>query len=116
MRASDVFHFLRGALRGAYGIEDLRERRFLIVGLSDIGQDLLGHLCVDGVDIRFQDSSMKNYRRSFAACRDVDFYEGGEVDVIVDFDCGLIVVNEKAFPINKISTDPYTQGIHEFYL
>jgi len=84
--------------------------------MSQLGQELLGHLCVDGIDIKFQDSSMENYHRSFAACRDVDCYEGGEVDVIVDLDCGIIVVKEKVFPITKIGAEPYTQGIHEFYL
>ncbi len=114
--AVQLFHFLRGALRGAYGDEDLRNHAFLLVGMSQLGQELLGYLCIDGINVRFQDPAIKNYYRSFSICGEVDIYEGGEVDVIVDLNNGFLSLNEKTFPIGKIGSDPYTQGIHEFYL
>jgi hypothetical protein len=116
MRSSHLFHFLRGALRGSFGDEDLRNHRFLLIGMSQLGQELLGHLCVDGVDIRFQDSSISNYQKSFTVCRDVDVYEGAGVDVIVDLDTRLLILNDRVFPLDKIGDNPYIQGIHEFYL
>jgi len=111
-----IFQFLRGAVRSAYGVEDFRGKTVLIVGMAKAGQELLNRLCIDGIDIKFQDSSLENYHKSFAVCRDVDAYEGQDVDIIVDFTGGFICLREKAFPISKIKTDAYDQGIGEFYL
>lgn len=116
MQSRQLFHFLRGALRGSYGNESLRDKKFLIIGMSQLGQELLGYLCVDGIDIKFQESGITNYQRSFTVCRDVDVYGGGGADVIIDLDSRLLVLREKVFPIDKIGDNPYTQGIHEFYL
>ncbi len=115
-KASTIFHFMRGALRGAYGTEDLRSRSFLLIGASQVGQEFLNHICIDGVSIAFQDESIESYSRSFAVCRDIDVYEGQEVDVVVDLVGGFLTVRDKAFPLSKIGDNPYTQGIHEFYL
>lgn len=111
-----IFQFLRGAVRSAYGVENFRGKTFLIVGMAKAGQELLNRLCIDGVDIKFQDPSLENYHKSFAVCRDVDAYEGQDVDIIVDFTNGFVCLKEKAFPINKIKNDAYNQGIGEFYL
>jgi hypothetical protein len=115
-KASKLFHFLRGALRGTYGDEDLRRHRFLIIGTSKIGQELLSRLCVGGIDIKFQDQSLTNHHNTFAVCSDVDVYTGEPVDVIVDFSKNVLHVKNKSFPFDKIGEDAYTQGIHEFYL
>jgi len=116
MKATKVFQFLRGAVRAAYGMESFRDKTFLIVGMSRSGQELLNRLCIDGANIKFQDPNVSNYQRSFAICRGVDIYEGQDVDITVDFTKNYLQVKDKTFPINKIGDQPYTQGIHEFYL
>lgn len=116
MRANKVFQFLRGAIRSAYGIENLRDKTFLIIGMSNDGQDLVNKLCLDGVDLRFQEPKVSNYHKSFAVCRDIDVYRGQKVDVIIDFFNRYVCVKDKAFPLGQIGDDPYTQGIHEFYM
>ncbi len=116
MRPNRVFQFLRGAVRAAYGEENFRNKTLLIVGMSRSGQELLNRLCIDGVSIKFQDSKISNYHRSFAVCRDVDVYEGEEVDITVDFSKRYLSVKGKSFPLDKIGDNSYTQGIHEYYL
>lgn len=116
MSPNDLFHFLRGALRGAYGNESFRNHKFLLIGMSNLGQGLLGLMCVDGLNVRFQTEGVSDYQKAFTICRDVDFYDGGGADIIVDLNSQLLVIREKVFPLNKISKNPYTQGIHEFYL
>jgi len=111
-----VFNFLRGAIRSAYGIESLRGKTLLIVGMSKYGQRLLNRLCIEGVDVKFTDPKISNYSKSFAICKDIDFYRGQKADVVVDFTNGHVCVKKKAFPINKIGDSAYEQGIHEFYL
>ena len=116
INACSVFQFLRGALRGFYGTEDLRNHRFLLVGMSNTGVGLLKRLCVDGVEVLFQDSSIKRHASCFAVCQTVDVYKGQDVDVVIDLESGFVTVDTKAFPLAKIGKDPYVQGIHEFYL
>ena len=116
MRTNRVFQFLRGAVRAAYGEETFRNKTLLIIGMSRNGQELLNRLCIDGVDIKFQDSKISNYRRSFAVCRGVDIYEGGKVDITVNFSKRYLNIKGKSFPLDKIGDNPYTQGIHEYYL
>jgi hypothetical protein len=84
--------------------------------MAKTGQELLNRLCIDGVDIKFQDPSVANYHKSFAVCRDVDAYDGQEVDIIVDFANDFVCLKGRAFPISKIKSDAYNQGIGEFYL
>jgi hypothetical protein len=116
MRTNRVFQFLRGAVRSAYGEENFRNKTLLIVGMSRNGQELLNRLCINGVNIKFQDPKVSNYRRSFAVCRDVDIYEGEKADIIIDFPNRYLNVKGKTFPLDKIGDNPYTQGIHEYYL
>jgi len=111
-----VFNFLRGAIRSAYGIENLRNKTFLIIGMSRTGQGLLNRLCIDGVDVKFTDPKISNYHRGFTVCKEVEFYQGQKADVIVDFTNGYICVKGKTFPMNKIGSVSYEQGIQEFYL
>jgi hypothetical protein len=116
VKPNKIFQFLRGAVRAAYGTESFRDKTFLIIGMSRQGQELLNRLCIDGTNLKFQDPKVSNYRRSFAVCRDIDVYEGQEVDVSVDFINGYLCVKGKTFAMDQIGEDPYTQGIHEFYL
>jgi hypothetical protein len=111
-----VFNFLRGAIRSRYGVENLRDKTLLIIGMSKYGQKLLNRLCIEGVDLKFADPKISNYHRSFAVCKEVDFYQGQKADVIIDFTNGYICVKGKTFPMDKIGTRAYEQGIHEFYL
>ncbi len=111
-----VFNFLRGAIRSRYGIEDLRNKTLLIIGMSRYGQKLLNRLCIDGVDVKFMDPKVSNYHRSFAVCKKVDFYRGQKADVIIDFTNGYVCVKGKTFPMDRINNEAYEQGIHEFYL
>lgn len=116
MKATNVFQFLRGAVRSAYGEESFRNKTLLIVGMCRSGQELLNRLCLDGVNVKFQDPSVVNYQRSFAICQDVDAYSGEKVDIAVDFTKNYLEVRGRSFPLNKIGNKPYVQGIHEFYL
>ena len=111
-----VFNFLRGAIRSRYGVEDLRNKTLLIIGMSKYGQKLLNRLCIDGVNVKFMDPKISNYHRSFAICKEVDFYQGQKAEVIIDFTNGYICVKGTTFPIDKIRSTAYEQGIHEFYL
>ncbi len=116
MKQNKVFQFLRGAVRSVYGIENFRNKTLLIIGMSRYGQELLNCLCIDGVNLKFQDPKISNYRRSFAVCRDVESYKGQSVDIIIDFSNRYLSVKGKTFPMDRIGENPYTQGIHEFYL
>ena len=116
MKTNRVFQFLRGAVRGAYGEENFRNKTLLIIGMSRSGQELLNRLCIDGVNIKFQDPKVSNYHRSFAVCRDVDVYDGENVDIVVDFSNRSLNIRGKSFSLDRIGEDPYTQGIHEYYL
>lgn len=116
MCPTKLFQFLRGALRGAYGTEDLRSRKFLIVGPSKLGQEILGRLCLPDVDISVKDCSMVDYPKLFSVCGYVDTHGGEERDVIIDTIVQQIVLKGKSVPFSSIGDDAYTQGIHEFYL
>lgn len=116
MKANTIFQFLRGAVRSAYGQENFRNKTLLIVGMSNIGQQLLNKLCMDGLNIKFKEDKISNYYRTFAVCRDVDIYQGEKTDIIIDFNQKNIRVKENNFPMDRIGEDPYIQGIHEYYL
>ena len=116
MSASKIFSFLRGALRGAYGQESLRDKRILIVGMGDLAQDLLAKLCVSDSHLFFTDPSVQNFYRAHTICGPVQPYQKADVDVIVDFTTDKITMRGKSFPLAEIRNDAYTHGIHEFYL
>jgi len=111
-----LFQFIRGALRGAYGTEDLQARTFLIIGVSRLGQDILGRLCLPGVDIRIQEHTLVFYTQVFGVCSHVDLHDNTPRDVIIDTMEENLTVKGKKFGFSSIGDDPYTQGIHEAYL
>lgn len=112
---SQLFNFLRGALRGHFGVEDLRPHTFLFKKMTPDAQQVLTRLCIDGVSIYFTDPSVCRFYQTHVICGLVKIYAGEDIDVLLDFDNEIITVGSKSFPMNKISGDAYTQGIHEFY-
>lgn len=119
--AHDVFHYLRGAIRSAYGIEDFRQIDFLVIGMCKESQNLLSLLCFEGVDVKYLSDieSMSSYQKAFTLCNSVDIIEKDEdlcFDVMVHFSGGLGAVNGEVFNINDIGEKPYEQGIHDYYM
>jgi len=112
-KSLQMFQFLRGAIRSSYGIEDFREKTFLIVGMCDDALELLNRLCIDGAILRFEDSSLEDYHKSFAICHSIDVHDDGPADIVINFNRKYIIVKGKSFSIND---DAYIQGVHEFYL
>lgn len=113
---NEVFQFLRGAMRGSFGVEDLRGRRILIIGMDVYGQQLLTMLCVDGAKLFFLSDSLVNYSRAHNVCPAVRPYTSQKIEVIVNLTEGFIQIKDKSFAVSLIGEDPYNQGIHEFYL
>ena len=56
--ASQIFNFLRGAMRGTWGVEDFRGKRVAIIGMGITGQQLLTMLCFEGVGLFFYADSV----------------------------------------------------------
>ncbi len=116
----DVFNYLRGALRGAYGIEDFRGKSVLIIGVNTFGQSIVSKVCFDEeVKIYFQvdkEQSLKNYLNAFTVCTLVEPWEGQNVDIIVDTLARKVTVDNITIGFEMIGEDPYNQGIHDFYL
>jgi hypothetical protein len=115
-----VFNYLRGALRGAYGVEDFRGKSVLIIGINDFGQDIVSKVCFDEeVKLYFQvDAShgLKNYLNAFTVCALVEPWEGQEVNIVVDTLSQEVTVDNTTVSFSGIGEDPYNQGIHDFYL
>lgn len=115
-----LFYYLRGALRGAYGVEDFRNKNVLIVGIDAFGQDILSQICFDDeVKLYFQVDGvrgLKNYLNAFTVCPQAEPWEGQPVDIIVDTLSNKVTVDGTTIDFQMIGEDPYTQGIHDFYL
>lgn len=116
MNPQAVFNFLRGALRGHYGREELRGKNVLIVGMGTEAQELLMRLCVNGVGLFFSDPSIRNTYRAHVICSPARPYNGENVEIVVDFIQGKFSLKGKDFPLLNLKPDAYTQGIHEYYL
>ena len=115
-----LFNYLRGALRGAYGVEDFRGKSVLIIGVNDFGQDIVSKICFDEeVNLFFQvdeEQGLKNYLNAFTVCALVEPWDGQKVDIVVDTLSRKVTVDGTTISFNLIGEDPYTQGIHDFYL
>ena len=116
MRSQAVFNFLRGALRGHYGREELRGKNILIVGMNSDAQELLMCLCVSGVGLFFSDPSIGNNYRAHTICSPANPYNGEDVEIVIDFVQDKFSLKGKDFPLSNLKSDAYTQGIHEYYL
>ena len=115
-KATNIFQFFRGALRGAFGQEDLRGKTILFVGMGQSAQEVLNKICLDEVKIYFKDYSIQNYRSAHTVCTLVSPWLGESVDAVLDFEENQIVLKNKAFSFEHIRDDAYAQGIHEYYL
>ncbi len=122
--ASQIFNFLRGAVRSAFGIEDFRGKRIVLIGMDSVGQELLAMLCFDDVKLFFFDPSVVNYSQAHLVCGNVEPIVPGnaleDIDIYVDLGEGVLCVDgnvSKRFNIKDIDGgDAYNQGIHEYYL
>jgi hypothetical protein len=115
-KATELFQYLRGAVRSAYGTEDFRGKSVLFIGMDRIGQELLLRLCLDEVSLFFADHRVTNYYQAHAVCGQVSPHRGEPVDITVDFENKTLVVKGKSLPLPKLGQEAYTQGIHDFYL
>lgn len=115
--ANSIFHFVRGAVRGSYGVEDFRGRRILIIGMDVVGQQLLTLFCMDGVKLFFLDNSLVNYDKAHMVCPQVRPFGEQQIEIIINLSGGFVSVNHKPFTISEIEDrDSYNQGIHAYYL
>ena len=119
-QTTKVFNYIRGAIRGTYGTEDLRHKHILIVGVNSFGQELINKLCFDKeVHLYFQvdaPQGMQNYLSAFSICTLVEPWEGQDMDIVVDTLSEKLTVGKTTTNFKKIGKDSYTQGIHDFYL
>jgi len=113
-----IFHFVRGAIRSAYGIEDFRGKHYLLVGNSDLARDFLHRISsLTDITVSFQNLSLTGYSDAMVAlCGRLMGPYNGKADVVIDFDKEEIEIKGKPFPMKSIGEDPYNQGIHEYYL
>lgn len=115
-KASELFQYLRGAVRSAYGKEDFRGKSILFVGMDRIGQELLLRLCLEEVNLFFTDYRLSRYHQAHTVCRQVSSHNGEPVDITLDLENKILIVNGKRHSLAKLGQVPYTQGIHDFYL
>ena len=115
-----VFNYIRGAIRGAYGIEDFRGIGVLIIGVNDFGQNLVSKICFDeDVFLYFkvdEEQGLQNYLNAFTVCTLVEPWEGQPIDIVVNTLSQKITVGGTTVTFKEIGEDPYNQGIHDFYL
>ena len=114
--STSIFQFLRGAIRGAYGQEDLREKRILIVGQEEVGRELLKYLCFDNVYVFISKAGLEEYVTAFHTCQGVELYDGQEMDLVIDTIDGVFTMRQHSFPLSSIKIDAYNQGLSEYYL
>jgi hypothetical protein len=114
-----IFNYLRGALRGAYGVEDFRGKSVLIIGVNSFGQALVSNICFDEeVNLYFQvdeEQGLGNYLNAFSVCALVEPWSDQPVDIIVDTLTQKIIVDNTTISFGEIGEDSYTQGIHDFF-
>lgn len=121
--AKNVFQFLRGALRGTSGLENLWGKKIIIIGMSSIGQELLSMLCFEGPEVFFYDENLVNYNSAYVICSSVQTvltHDAQDADIIINFlNNQLSIYHHKVLKtvnFSSIGEDSYTQGIHAFYL
>ncbi len=116
---SDVFHYIRGALRGTYGVEDFRGKSVIVIGVDRFGQDLVSKICFDeGVKLYFlgrPGEELKNYLNAFTICALVEPWRGEPVDITIDTVAERVVIDGTVVRFAEIGAEPYTQGIHDFF-
>jgi hypothetical protein len=113
---SSLFNYVRGAVRGTYGTEDLHDKAILFVGVCALGQEVLKRLCFSGATIYFKDASLVNYHNAYAVCGSIIPHTSESVDIIIDLTNGALRVGGTMRPLSIAKKYSYTQGIHDFYL
>ena len=107
-------------MRSAYGSEDFRGKSILIIGVNNFGQELVSKICFDKeVKLYFEvdiEKGLKNYLNAFAVCALVEPWDGQPIDVIVNTLSQKVTVDSTTIRFKEIGEDPYTQGVHDFYL
>ncbi len=121
--AANIFHYLRGGVQGTFGSENLRGKKILIFGMGDVGQQLLSMLCFHGPEVLFYDESIVNYSAAHRICKSVRALSSGDeedADIIIDLLGNRLSIDQgvmfKTVNLSQLGEDPYTQGIHDFYL
>lgn len=111
----DIFNFIRGGIRSFKGKEDFKNLKLLIIGMDQTGKDLLNIFCTSDIELFFLDNNLNNYNQAQMCCPPATFYEGQDMDIIVDFKEESICMAGKKLSLTFLNEDPYTQGIHSFY-
>lgn len=113
-----LFNYLRGAIRGAYGVEDFRDKKVLIIGVDSFGQDMVSKICFDeSVKLYFlgvPGKELENYLNAFTICTLVEPWGGEDVDITIDTIAERVVINGTAVCFTEVGEEPYVQGIHDF--
>ena len=119
-QATEIFAFLRGAVRGSYGIEDFRGLGVLFIEMGSVEKELLKRLNIDGVDLYFLDNCLINYNDAHMICPGALPYQNQrKVQILIDLantKGPSVTVGPKTVVLPEFGEDPYTQGFHEFYL
>ena len=116
---SSIFQYFRGALRGAYGLENFYDKPILIIGIdSGIIQEIVCRLYRLGAKIYLisTEHRMLTYKFAVSLSPDISPYDGQVVDIILDLESKCLTVKDKRHLLEEIGEEPYTQGIHDFYI
>jgi hypothetical protein len=120
--ASQIFNFIRGAVRGTWGVEDFRGKRIAVIGMDIVGQQLLTMLCFEGVELFFYADGIVGYDAAHMICGSVTplaYGDTADVDVVINLIGNHLTIvrnsKMKKFILSDIGNDPYNQGIHEYY-
>lgn len=120
MKSSDIFSFLRGAIRGSFGKEDFNDKTFLLVGCDDLGLELLTAIFSAGEILLFFTPTEKNKIREYVEIirrfPDALSWKGEPIDVVINLNEGFLKIKGREVLFSDIQEDYYTQGIHSFYL
>jgi len=116
---SEVFSYIRGALRGTYGVEDFRGKSVLVIGVNQFGQDIVSKLCFDEKAKLFFVGSpgqeLMNYFYAYNICRAIEPWQGEPIDITIDTEAKRVVIDGTAVSFEMIGEEPYNEGIHDFY-
>ena len=119
MKSNDIFSFLRGAIRGAFGKEDFNDKTFLLVGCNQIGLELLTAIFSAGEILLFftaEKNKIKDYLEIIKRFPDALSWKGEPIDVVINLNEGFLKIKGREVLFKDIQEDYYTRGIHSFYL
>lgn len=111
-----LFAYIRGALRGLHGLEDLRGKVIVILGMDSFGRALISMFRPTEATLYFQAYNMQHYYCAHVVCGPAEPWNGQQADIVVDVESKQMQIGKKTIPFEEIGKEPYTQGIHDFYL